>query len=69
LIIKLAFGQAMAPVPWPIQSRSIAIASRPTIKSNLRINVSSVAGRILDRRRSMAAPRNVSRATTVAADR
>ena len=32
--MKLDFGQAIAPVPWPIQSSPTASARKPTINSN-----------------------------------
>jgi hypothetical protein len=33
--MKLDFGQAIAPVPWPIQSKPMASARKPTIKNAL----------------------------------
>src|SRR6516165_2131532 len=60
LIMKLVFGQAMVPVPWPIQSRPIASASRPTIKSNLRITFPA-ASRIPASFRPHEAVRNLTR--------
>src|SRR5262249_29001242 len=36
LIMKLALGQAITPVPWPIQSSPLASASRPATRSALR---------------------------------
>jgi hypothetical protein len=41
--MKLDAGQSIAPVPWPIQSSPTASARKPTIKSNLRISLSSRA--------------------------
>src|SRR3981081_1685985 len=37
--MKLDCGQAIAPVPWPIQSSPMARARNPTVKSNLRMDV------------------------------
>src|SRR6201981_16639 len=37
LIMKLDAGQAIMPVPWPIQSRPIASAIKPRIRSNVRM--------------------------------
>src|ERR1700722_13267781 len=38
--MKLVFGQSITPVPWPIHNRPIASASKPTIRSSLRMGVS-----------------------------
>src|SRR5215475_1839664 len=37
--IKLVCGQTITPVPWPIQSSPTASASRPMIRSDLRMNI------------------------------
>src|SRR5712664_4226241 len=39
--MKLDAGQAIAPVPCPIQSRPKASARKPTVKSNLRMGLFS----------------------------
>jgi hypothetical protein len=42
--MKLYFGQATTPVPWPIQSSPIASAISPTVRSSLRISFPPAAG-------------------------
>src|SRR5436190_9555097 len=40
--MKLDAGQAIAPVPWPIQSNPMASARKPRIKSSLRMDSHSL---------------------------
>jgi hypothetical protein len=67
--MKLVRGQAIMPVPWPIQSRPTASASKPTIRSDLRMDVLPLARLLLAGIAVVVTAAEPSRHATVAFDR